>query len=191
MQVNTMTCCMISVNMILVIMVILPRTHAYDSGTNWWNYWGFVAIKDDGSVVSNGGGTNNQDYFNTDTIRYEKNVVSVVSTALSYAALQTDGTVLSWGHPSFLGDYDTIKSTLLSTGSGIVSISTTSLGFLALKNDNTAVYWGHSSNDPPIDTELTNIDEIFTNRDAFAILKKDGMSHYIPSTLTITPYIVW
>ena len=94
-------------------------------------------------------------------------VVKIFSTDQSFAALKSDGTVVSWGYEVNTSDTQNLNN--------VNMIATTSRAFAALKNDGTVFTWGsarHGGSASGVD--LTNVLEIFSNQHAFAALKNDG-----------------
>ncbi|GAD78811.1 hypothetical protein VEZ01S_06_00020 [Vibrio ezurae NBRC 102218] len=94
-------------------------------------------------------------------------------TDSAFAALKTDGSVVTWGLDG--GDSSSV-SNLLSNG--VISIYSTAHAFAALKADGSVVTWGapRSGGDSSlVASNLTaDVKAIYSNSDAFAALKEDG-----------------
>merc|ERR1711991_1199767 len=69
-------------------------------------------------------------------------VVAVYSTANAFAALKTDGSVITWDSSNG-GDSSSVS---LSISSGVVAVYSTEGAFAALKTDGSVITWGSSSN---------------------------------------------
>jgi len=106
----------------------------------------------------------------------------------AFAALKSDGSVVTWGaaqaggnssiatydYSTNLVDYIDVSSQLTS---GVTKIFSTLSAFAALKSDGTVVTWRDSSSggaSSGVSIQLTGVTEIFSNREAFAALKSDG-----------------
>ncbi|NBO32660.1 MAG: calx-beta domain protein, partial [Cyanobacteria bacterium WB6_1B_304] len=61
----------------------------------------------------------------------------------AFAALKSDGSVVTWGYSSYGGDSSGVSSRLTS---GVTQIFSTRTAFAALKSDGSVVTWGDSSN---------------------------------------------
>ena len=73
--------------------------------------------------------------------RYALNrVKKIVSTQLAFAALKTDGSVVTWGNPDFGGDSSDAINEL--NNKTIISIASTVGACAALKSDGSVVTWG-------------------------------------------------
>ena len=66
-------------------------------------------------------------------------VTEIFSTEAAFAALKSDGTVVTWGYSNSGGDSSSVASQL---NSGVTKISSTDGAFAALKSDGTVVTWG-------------------------------------------------
>ncbi|MBA4457774.1 hypothetical protein FHK99_17525, partial [Cylindrospermopsis raciborskii CS-506_B] len=60
----------------------------------------------------------------------------------AFAALKSDGSVVTWGESSNGGDSSSVSSSLTS---GVTQIFSTLSAFAALKSDGSVVTWGDSS----------------------------------------------
>ncbi|PNJ94198.1 hypothetical protein CEP14_11610, partial [Cylindrospermopsis raciborskii C04] len=92
----------------------------------------------------------------------------------AFAALKSDGSVVTWGSSSSGGDSSSVSSRLTS---GVTQIFSGS-AFAALKSDGSVVTWGSSSSggdSSSVSSRLTSgVTQIFSNDEAFAALKSDG-----------------
>ncbi|WP_341884206.1 SBBP repeat-containing protein, partial [Synechococcus sp. UW140] len=119
----------------------------------------------------------------------------------AFAALRSDGSVISWGDSKYGGsapaglrgvsqifsNYDSLLA-LKSDGSviswgnnsaptgltGVSQIFSTGYAFAALKTDGSVIAWGNGSWGGSAPTGLTGVSQIFSNEYAFAALKSDG-----------------
>ena len=93
----------------------------------------------------------------------------------AFAALKTDGSVVSWGGSVGGGDTSVVADKL--TG-GVGDVFSSGSAFAALKTDGSVVCWGASfggGDSSAVATKLTaNVKEIFSTESAFAALKTDG-----------------
>jgi Ca2+-binding RTX toxin-like protein len=85
----------------------------------------------------------------------------------AFAALKSDGTVVSWGYPNWGG------TTPAGIG-GVTQIFSTQYAFAALKSDGTVVSWGDASYGGTTPAGLGGVTQIFSTYFAFAALKSDG-----------------
>ena len=70
------------------------------------------------------------------------NVVEVFSTDTAFAAVKSDGSVVTWGSAGSGGDSSAVSSDLAS---GVVKMVATLRAFAALKDDGSVVTWGLAS----------------------------------------------
>jgi hypothetical protein len=93
----------------------------------------------------------------------------------AFAALKSDGSVVTWGRPEYGGNSSSVSSRLTS---GVTQIFSTLYAFAALKSDGSVVTWGGSSlggNSSSVSSSLTSgVTQICSASDAFAALKSDG-----------------
>ena len=122
----------------------------------------FAAIKSDGSVVTWGHPDYGGDSFarltsyggpwRTVDVRVDKRKVdvreqlrsgvqSISASHAAFAALKSDGSVVTWGNMHFGGDSDVVREQL---GIDVQSISAAAGGFAAIKSDGSVVTWGRS-----------------------------------------------
>ena len=110
-------------------------------------------------------------------------VMQIYSTSSAFAALKTDGSVVTWGNSSDGGDSSTVSDDLSSGVKQIYSTlsrNSTDFGgaFAALKNDASVVTWGYPSfggdSSAVSDFLSTDVKQIYSNNVAFSALKGDG-----------------
>ena len=102
-------------------------------------------------------------------------VISITSTDESFAALKSDGSVVSWG--SYI-DQSGVASEL---SSGVTNVFSAYNCFAALKTDGSVVVWngGACSDTSNVTSEITSgVIEIYSTKEAhsgaFAAIKSDG-----------------
>ncbi|OBU77676.1 Calx-beta domain-containing protein [Cylindrospermopsis raciborskii] len=93
----------------------------------------------------------------------------------AFAALKSDGSVVTWGDSRYGGDSSSVSSSLTS---GVTQIFSTGSAFAALKSDGSVVTWGDSrygGDSSSVSSSLTSgVTQIFSTGSAFAALKSDG-----------------
>ncbi|MFN6034744.1 MAG: bluetail domain-containing putative surface protein [Dolichospermum sp.] len=93
----------------------------------------------------------------------------------AFAALKSDGSVVTWGNSFWGGDSSGVASRL---SGGVTQIFSTERAFAALKSDGSVVTWGDPSyggNSSTVASRLTSgFIQIFSTEHAFAALKSDG-----------------
>lgn len=99
------------------------------------------------------------------------NVLQLRATSWAFAALKSDGTVLSWGDPESGGDCRKVHHRLTS----VCQLCACAEAFAALTRLGQVVTWGHvlcqrSSSDG----SLNDVQRMSASSRAFAALKKDG-----------------
>ncbi|MGS0695673.1 Ig-like domain-containing protein [Shewanella sp. 0m-4] len=97
----------------------------------------------------------------------------VYSNFHAFAALKTDGTVVSWGSRDFGGDSSSADAVLFD----VKELTATSSAFAALKADRTVVSWGaywEGGNSTPVAEQLKNVERVIGNEFAFAAIRLDG-----------------
>lgn len=111
----------------------------------------FIVIKTNGSIVcwgkgADGADVNVSDTWNTGLNAVRSQLTNVVDVVVNYgtafAALNSDGSVVTWGKMQYGGD-KTTAATYLS--SGITNIYASVQSLFALKNDGTVVRWGNGT----------------------------------------------
>ena len=142
----------------------------------------FAALKSDGSVavwgVSPGAGdcnpASNDTSWTSVCSDLSSGIIKIFSTYNAFAALKSDGSVVTWGH-TYGGNSSSVSSDL---SSGVIDISSTYSAFAALKSDGSVVTWGSSNyggNSSSVSSELSSgVVEIYSTSGAFAALKSDG-----------------
>jgi alpha-tubulin suppressor-like RCC1 family protein len=92
----------------------------------------------------------------------------------AFAALKSDGSVVTWGGPIYGGDSSSVADHLQS---GVSQIFSTRYAFAALKSDGSVVTWGHwdfgGDSSSVADQLQSGVSQIFSTS-AFAALKSDG-----------------
>ncbi len=144
----------------------------------------FAALKEDGSVITwgnhwTGGGEPKSNSLNNGpdvSHKLTSNVIDIVGNFLGFAALKSDGSVVTWGALS-------TKWVEPQLSSGIKSIYTNDSAFAAVKDDGSVVTWGGTyytttqtgANSSLVSSELSSgVVDIFSTENAFAALKSDG-----------------
>ncbi|MFN9400857.1 MAG: hypothetical protein ACK57R_08760, partial [Dolichospermum sp.] len=93
----------------------------------------------------------------------------------AFAALKSDGSVVTWGDSRYGGDSSGVASRL---SSGVTQIFSNRDTFAALKSDGSVVTWGYAGNggdSSGVSSLLSSgVTQIFSNGGAFAALKSDG-----------------
>ena len=109
-------------------------------------------------------------------------MVDVIPNRIGFAAIKSDGSVVSWGE----GCYSDSTPVANELASGVVSIHGTQTAFAALKSDGSVVTWGSSSDEEMLQlnyggdssavaTELTSgVTKIVSTPTSFLALKSDG-----------------
>lgn len=150
----------------------------------------FAALRADGTVVSWGapccggvdgcvleasGSGRKPSSVAPRAIRLRKAVMEVFATSAAFAALQVDGSVVSWGDSQRGGDASAVAEQLQS---GVRQVFSNDYAFAALKADGSVVTWGHSSgggNSTDVARHLLGgIQTLSSTRAAFAALSGDG-----------------
>ncbi|WP_050784618.1 beta strand repeat-containing protein [Cylindrospermopsis raciborskii] len=107
--------------------------------------------------------------------RLTSGVTQIFSNDGAFAALKSDGSVVTWGDSTRGGDSSSVSSSLTS---GVTQIFSTRDAFAALKSDGSVVTWGDSTrggDSSSVSSSLTSgVTQIFSNGFAFAALKSDG-----------------
>ncbi|WP_308411359.1 Calx-beta domain-containing protein, partial [Cylindrospermopsis raciborskii] len=102
--------------------------------------------------------------------RLTSGVTQIFSNDGAFAALKSDGSVVTWGSSFNGGDSSSVSSRLTS---GVTQIFSNYFAFAALKSDGSVVTWGDDSRS--VSSRLTSgVTQIFSNYFAFAALKSDG-----------------
>ncbi|MFZ6725397.1 hypothetical protein ACO0K2_07855 [Undibacterium sp. MH2W] len=102
------------------------------------------------------------------------NVAQIYATQSAFAALLTNGNVISWGD---LQRMQTSLNAVQSSLTNVKNIVSSEYAFAALKNDGTVVTWGDPTvggDSSSVASQLTNVVSITANKYAFAALKSNG-----------------
>ncbi|MBD2447114.1 DUF4347 domain-containing protein [Nostoc sp. FACHB-152] len=93
----------------------------------------------------------------------------------AFAALKSDGSVVTWGDSSYGGDSSKVATQLAS---GVTNVYATGTAFAALKADGSVATWGFDydgGDSSKVTTQLASgVTDIFSTSTAFAALKADG-----------------
>ena len=105
----------------------------------------------------------------------EGNVVNIFSTRSAFAALKSDGSVVTWGTQDEGGGSDSVSDQIQS---GVTKIFSNDTAFAALKSDGSVVAWGHrrtGGNLSTVSSELqSNVRNIVSNNEGFTAIKNNG-----------------
>ena len=118
------------------VQVNLPEVRVTDILTNGG---AFVALRENGSVVSWGLRDSGADNAAMTAAIGTNRVQEVIPSLTAFAALKTDGSVVTWGDANYGGDSNDVSSQLESD---VIEVIGSSSYFSALKNDGTTVTWG-------------------------------------------------
>jgi hypothetical protein len=102
-------------------------------------------------------------------------VVQVFSTGEAFAALRSDGSVVTWGKSYYGGDSSAVASALNGT-LDVVQVFSTGEAFAALRSDGSVVTWGSSDSSAVARALNGTLDvvQVFSTGLAFAALRSDG-----------------
>jgi hypothetical protein len=67
--------------------------------------------------------------------------LAIYSTTFAFAAVRSDGSVVTWGRASSGGNCDAVRAQLAA---GVQQIYSTESAFAAVKSDGSVVMWGHA-----------------------------------------------
>lgn len=159
----------------------------------------FAALKSDGSVVTWGLKVNGGDHtFSNGTSQgstqaangsLSSGVTKIVSNDEAFAALKSDGSVVTWGKIITGGNYNLTASGVSAANgdlsSGVADIYGRGMNFVALKTNGSVVTWGWTSNggsstvtqgnNLAANGDLTSgVEKIYYNNGAFVAKKSDG-----------------
>jgi len=111
-------------------------------------------------------------------------VLQIFSTGLAFAALRSDGSVVTWGSSDSGGnDYggdSSMVATQLNGAVDVKQIFSTGRAFAALRSDGSVVTWGNSlsgADSRAVAAQLNgtvDVTQIFSTQGAFAALRSDG-----------------
>jgi len=130
----------------------------------------FAALKEDGSVVTWGSGSDGGD-SSTIADSLTNGVAEIFSTKTAFAALKEDGSVVTWGQGANGGDSSAVTENL---GEGVVTVVAADYAFAALKTNGSVVTWGDSTFGGDSSSLTGRVKEIFSAAGGFAALKTDG-----------------
>ena len=103
------------------------------------------------------------------------NVIGICSNNAAYAALKSDGSVVTWGNAGYGGNSSSVAS---SISSGILQIYTTASSFAALKTNGSVITWGDQysgGNSSSVSASISSgVVTVYFNQTAFAALKNNG-----------------
>ena len=151
--------------------------------------WGFAVLKTDGSVFTVAGpplADNSSDIgFSSVASKLASNVKTIYSNQFTsaplvssdsvFAALKTDGSVVTWGDKGHGGDSSDVAAEL---SSNVETIYSNKRAFAALKTDGSVVTWGGAvsgGDSSSVESKLgSNVETIYATLEAFAALKTDG-----------------
>ena len=145
----------------------------------------FAAIKSDGSVITwglaraDGGDAGVGGHFiQAEDVREQllSNVLSITATGSAFAAIKSDGSVVTWGDRKYGGDSSAVRVQL---STGVESISATRYAFAAIKSGGSVVTWGSRQDgggpDAAVREKLLNgVKSISAAGSAFAAIKSGG-----------------
>jgi alpha-tubulin suppressor-like RCC1 family protein len=148
----------------------------------------FAALKSDGSLVTWGYGpsggrfsvSSHSDYprgtiYTAASGNITSNVTAVYSTSEAFAALKSDGSVVTWGSTYRGGDSSAVAASLTSN---VKAVYANTSAFAALKTDGSVVTWGDATtggNSTAVAGSLaSNVTAVYATEIAFAALKADG-----------------
>ncbi len=157
-----------------------PKISHYRTNSETVNYYGFAAIKSDGSVVAWG-----QNATVPDSLNGTIDAVQIYSNSSNFVALRNDGSVIPLG-------YQSIDAATLSKLDGkidVTSVSSTGSSFAAVRTDGSVVTWGsattggdgklytNNGGSKSVATQLDgtiDVTNVYSNSNAFAALRTDG-----------------
>ncbi len=137
----------------------------------------FVVLRNDGALIPLG-------YQNIDAVTLQKlngtvDVTSVFSTNTAFAAIRTDGSVITWGDKTAGGDSKVVAAQIDGT-IPVTKISSNAAAFAAIRNDGSVVTWGNNNygaDSSAVVLQLNgtiDVTQIFAKDNAFAALRTDG-----------------
>jgi hypothetical protein len=144
----------------------------------------FAALKNDGSVVTWGSWETGGNFSVVDASEgveipavghVDSGVVEVYSTSSAYAALKSDGSVVTWGVNNNGGDSSAVADKL---NSGVRAIRSNGAAFAAIKMDGSVVTWGIGSlggDSTGVAVSLASgVTAVYSNEEGFAAVKSNG-----------------
>ena len=151
------------------------------------NFYASAALKSDGSVLIWGdplyGGaarvvTDSTTYTNM-VGDLSSGVIALYSTYRAFAALKSNGSVVTWGNFYYGANSSTVATGSLT--SGVVSIRASSNSFSALKSNGSVIMWGNSGGGGTNNTSpsvSSGVTDVYNNSYAFAALKPPSTPSY-------------
>ena len=132
----------------------------------------YAARTKKGSIVSWGiSGKNYSDVSD----KLSSKVKSVTASDQAFAALKTNGAVVTWGSPAYGADSSAVASQLYRN---VVEVVSTDAAFAARKIDGSVVTWGsnkHGGDSRTVAEKLkSGVTKLYTTDSAITALKKDG-----------------
>ncbi|MFI3158419.1 MAG: proprotein convertase P-domain-containing protein [Methylococcaceae bacterium] len=106
-------------------------------------------------------------------------VSQIYSSGYAFAALRSDGSVVTWGYSGSGGNSSAVSAKLNGT-MDVTQIFSTNNAFAALRSDGSVVTWGYSGsggNSSSVSAKLngaTDVTQIYSTYSAFAALRSDG-----------------
>lgn len=156
----------------------------------------FAALKSNGSVITWGDNWNGTTGTNSFTQFYNpgfyningsgavssavsssltSGVIKIFSTYFSFAALKSDGSVITWGATGTGGDSSSVASSL---SSGVINIFANEYSFAALKTNGSVITWGYGAfggDSSSVSSSLSSdVINIYNTSKAFAAIKSNG-----------------
>jgi len=104
---------------------------------------------------------------------YDGKYPGMLANYYAYAALKSDGTVVTWGDPNGGGESSAVAESLRD----VKAVYSNMKAFAALKKDGTVVAWGDPTcggDTSYVMNDLTGIKAVYATQEAFAALKRDG-----------------
>ena len=102
-----------------------------------------------------------------------RNVQQICATHNAFAAILTDGTVVTWGDPKTGGDSSRVQGQLRN----VLKICATHCAFAAILADGSVVTWGHpktGGDSSRVQDQLKQVQQICGTGSAFAAILADG-----------------
>ena len=124
-------------------------------------------VLDDSAVIVDSG------VRNGDSLALHVNRVQASATAVAFAVVLGDGSVVTWGAPNVGGDSSSVQGQLRN----VQRIQTTRLAFAAILRDGSVVTWGAAEgggDSSEVQDQLRNVQHIQGSTGAFAAVLGDG-----------------
>lgn len=126
----------------------------------------YAVLTDDGKVITCGSDCSEvaEDFVD---------IVDIISSDRAFAALRSDGSVVTWGDPHHGGDSSNVFDDLEE---GVKKIVGTMSSFAALKNTGEVITWGDSNcggDSSHVKSDLTNIIDIYSSIESFSAVTED------------------